>query len=1149
MAGVLMAAPSTAGIVTSGILIGMTMLMSQAALAQCLRPVGSVPSLQGEAQVQLASTGAWVPATLNQPLCPGDVVRAGNRSRVEVTMVNQPNVRLDQNTALAIGGEGQVLQVKLLHGAAYFLSRHPRQLTVDTPFIDVAVEGTEFLVRVDGGQTLVIVFAGRVRASNRHGELAVGDGEAALAEAGRAPMPYLIVRPRDAVQWTLFYPGILPALADPSGSAARGLAEPVRSAVQAAAKGELPAAFARFDAVPPSKRGFDFHLYRAAALLSVGRVEEARADIRQAKLSDPRDGRAAALGAVIAVAQNDRELAVAEAKRAVELSPRSAAARIALSYAEQARFQIEAARQAMSQAVKDEPENALAWARLSELWLMQGRRDRARKAAKRAQELAPQLARAQTVTGFAELAEINTRRARQAFQRAIELDPANPLPRFGLGLTAIRDGNLGAGRRDIEIAVALDPNNALLRSYLGKAYFEERAGNPLEYFRELVDNFPNQENRLAAEQFVIAKGLDPNDPTPWLYDAIRKQSENRPIEALDDLERSIELNDNRAVYRSRELLDEDRGARGASLARIYNDLGFEQLGISEATRSLGYDPSSAAAHRFLSDVYAPRPRYEIARASELLQAQLLQDINLNPVQPSLGETDLNIITGGGPARAGFNEFTPLFERNGVQLNTSGLVGSHGTYATENVVSGIYDKVSFSAGQYFSSTDGFRRNADSETTLFNVFAQAALTPNLNVQAEVRQRSNEQGDLWSNFSTEQYSGSGRRRFDQDTARLGLRFSPAPHSHFITSLIYTNLDRSAKGRIDGSDIFAHGKQDGFQGEAQYIFNGRSVDVVPGVSAYNFDAHAVNKVVSETGVTNRVIDRSSTIEHYTYYLYNYIPIGDKARITVAASYDDFEHQLRKTQEFSPKLGLEWNILPHLAVRLAALQTVRPALVASQTIQPTQVAGFNQFFDDRNGAPSRLYGAGVDARVARGLYLGAEVTRRDIDSPAFANAEEPFKVADQSEDSYRGYLYATLNENWAFAAEIEASRFDSSNERADPPLEVRSLRLPFSLLYFDQNGIFGTLGVSYVNQDVVRSKSTDTSSGAEGDGSFAVVDVGVGYRLPQRRGLIALDVTNLLDQKFRYQDDSFREIGRNEPRASRYIPERAVLARAAFNF
>ena len=91
----------------------------------------------------------------------------------------------------------------------------------------------------------------------------------------------------------------------------------------------------------------------------------------------------------------------------------------------------------------------------------------------------------------------------------------------------------------------------------------------------------------------IAKELDPNDPTPWLYNAIRLQSENRPVEALRNIEKSIELNDNRAVYRSRELLDQDRAARGASLARIYNDLGFQQLGINEATKSLSFDPGNA----------------------------------------------------------------------------------------------------------------------------------------------------------------------------------------------------------------------------------------------------------------------------------------------------------------------------------------------------------------------------------------------------------------------------------------------------------------------------------------------------------------------------------------------------------------------------
>lgn len=90
---------------------------------------------------------------------------------------------------------------------------------------------------------------------------------------------------------------------------------------------------------------------------------------------------------------------------------------------------------------------------------------------------------------------------------------------------------------------------------------------------------------------------------------------------------------------------------------------------------------------------------------------------------------------------------------------------------------------------------------------------------------------------------------------------------------------------------------------------------------------------------------------------------------------------------------------------------------------------------------------------------------------------------------------------------------------------------------------------MTYVKQNVVRSKKTMFPPQAEGDESFPVVDLGFGYRLPQRRGLIGVEVRNILDQKLRFQDDSFREIGRNEPRGARYVPERTFLARATLNY
>ncbi len=1101
------------------------------AVAECVRPIGALPSLQGQAMVQDRAAGIWRPAALNEQLCPGDVIHVGERSRIEVTIAGQPNVRLDQNTALRVPSEDNLSIVRLLYGAAYFFSRHPRRLTVDTPFVDAAVEGTEFLVRVETERTLIIVFAGRVRASNPHGELAIAGGKAALAEAGRAPAPYLIVRPRDAVQWTLFYPAILPALVDPSGAAAQQLPEPLRGALTLAAAGQLPAAFARFEAIPETERDADYYLYRAATLLSVGRVEEARADTSQALLRDPSDGRADALSAVIAVAQNDRDRALEDARRAVKLSPQSAAARIALSYAEQARFQIEPARQALEQGVKNEPENALAWARLSELWLMQGRRERARKAAKKARELAPELARVQTVLGFAELAEINTGRAKKAFRRAIDLDSANPLPRFGLGLATIRAGDLEQGRKEIEIAVALDPENALLRSYLGKAYFDERTTDPLTYFQELVNNFPNQENTLAAEQFAIAKQLDPNDPTPWLYDAIRKQSENRPVEALREIEKSIELNDNRAVYRSRELLDQDQAARGTSLARVYNDLGFQQLGINEATKSLSLDPSNAGAHRFLSDVYTTQPRSEIARVSELLQAQLLQDININPVQPSLSETNLGIATSGGPARPGFNEFTPLFERNQAQLNTTAVVGNDWTRGGETVVSGIYDKLSLSAGQYLYKANGFRKNFEVRDDISDLFAQAAITPNLNVQAEFRRRRLEHGEIGLFFDPLLRTSGFERDLDQDSGRLGARYSPTPQSDILYSFIYSK--RHEKGDRGDDPRFRNPPrihQEGSQNEVQYIGRSEAANLVAGFAYYNVDTK------NEGG---------DSIEHTKWkdrsaYIYTNLDIQNECDLTFGVSYDDFNNRSGDVKAVSPKAGVRCDLSERLRLRLAALRAVKPALVTNQTIEPTQVAGFNQFYDDFNGTKAWLFGIGLDLNPISSVYTGVEVVYRELDYPVESASRKEFS-RDADEQMARAYIYWTPLDRLAITSGFTFDLIRLENfEAAD---RIKSSTVPLFLNYFHPSGLFATAGPTYVWQDVKNNTGRP-----EGKSDFFLIDAAIGYRLPKRYGIASLSFLNMTNERFNYLDETFRTPA-DSPTLSRFIPERTILGRLTLSF
>src|SRR5512144_1423520 len=111
--------------VISGFVLAVAAVTASAieATAECVPAIGAVPSLQGEAQVQEGAAGIWRRAALNEQLCPGDIIHVGERSRAEVTITGQLNVRLDQNTALHLPGDDQPLVVKLLYGAAYFFSR------------------------------------------------------------------------------------------------------------------------------------------------------------------------------------------------------------------------------------------------------------------------------------------------------------------------------------------------------------------------------------------------------------------------------------------------------------------------------------------------------------------------------------------------------------------------------------------------------------------------------------------------------------------------------------------------------------------------------------------------------------------------------------------------------------------------------------------------------------------------------------------------------------------------------------------------------------------------------------------------------------------------------------------------------------------
>ena len=115
-------------------------------------------SAQGNVEARRAGQTQWQPARLNDIYCAGDRIQVGERSRADVVLVNQPLIRLDQNSTITLGGvrEERTSLIELAQGSAVFFQPLPRNLEMITAFVNAGVEGTEGLVRVEADQNLHI---------------------------------------------------------------------------------------------------------------------------------------------------------------------------------------------------------------------------------------------------------------------------------------------------------------------------------------------------------------------------------------------------------------------------------------------------------------------------------------------------------------------------------------------------------------------------------------------------------------------------------------------------------------------------------------------------------------------------------------------------------------------------------------------------------------------------------------------------------------------------------------------------------------------------------------------------------------------------------------------------------------------------------
>jgi tetratricopeptide (TPR) repeat protein len=736
------------------------------------------------------------------------------------------------------------------------------------------------------------------------------------------------------------------------------------------------------------------------------------------------------------------------------------------------------------------------------------------------------------VLGFAYLSQLDSAAARSAFERAVELEPAAPLPRLGRGLALIQGGDMIGGRQQIELAVALDPTNALARSYMAKVY--------------------EAENRvkLTGSQLDLAKRFDQIDPTPWLYSALQKLRANRPVEAFHDLQTASSKNGDRVALRSWLPMDADLATRSSSVARVDAELGFDRLALADAWQAVGRRPSDYTGHRLLADAYSREPRAEIARVSELFVAQLLQPANLTPIPAQLGQPSTFLAAHLGPGLAPFNELGSPVTQNGLRLQASGAAGGNGTSGTEVAVAGLHDQVSYGFGQYRFESDGFRTNNDRDERVANAFVQIRPALDTNLQIELRSTRNTHGDLALAFDPSAYSPLARLHDSSDSLRFGARHNLAAHDSLLASVIHER----AAGHVTVGDTYAFSSQGSTSGiDLQLIHDAGVIRLQTGV------AHANRKESGETrfalpGDPPMASPTNDDLTQTDVYGYVLVDPVSSVTITAGAAWDRIRTGLLTEHAANPKLGVTWRPTSRTTVRAAALRSLSGSLTTSRLnpqprLEPAQVAGFSQLLFGGVADRSTVRSLAVDHTLSQRLFAGWEASHRDTDTSILnpvAPPELQVEGVTLRERTQRAYLYWTPHDRLGFSAKLEHGRYAGTLPLNGIPLfhysDLTIERLPIELRYFSPNGLMLGFRTSHIADHGTFVMGTPIPGTlAPGGDRFWLVDAFVGYRLPNRRGLLSLNADNLLDRRFRFQDV--------DPEDTSLIPERLISFRFTLSF
>lgn len=1153
-------------------LAGLALVFLLALLPAGAAPVTNAQLVEWEGQVKVSRAGmtAWENARTNQWLLPGDRVRTRENSRAVLRMSDLSTIRLGPNTRVHIpdrsSREGGL---EILRGLLYYFHRNkPGSMPVRTPSAYAVSLGTEFAVSVGpGDETRFDVIEGRVEITNALDRLTVVSGEAALVEPGRKPVRTPALPTVSVVQWVLYYPAVL----DPD--------ELRLAPVEAAAWAESLAAYRKgdlrraLDVVPPENAGesVDARILRAALWLVAGEVTSAESVLASLLDSVPGGEKLALIRALQTVIAAVRHRPGSSGPEGAEAAPSPLAAMsegplarwtttaaLAESYYQQAQLRLGRARELARQATVSSPEFGPAWARLAELEFSFGERRAAERALQRALELSPRHAQAHALQGFVDAAGNRIGAARLAFERAIELDGALGYGWLGRGLCRIRRGDRTGGVEDLQVAATVEPQRAMFRSYLAKAWGETGHAT------------------LARHEVELARTLDPADPTGWFYSALLNRERNEVNRAILDLERAVELNDGRQVYRSRVLLDQDAAVQGVHLAGMYDDAGLVDWSAYVAGRAVQLDPASHGAHLFLGDSHQRQrdpgrvhQRYETAAVSEHLLANLLAPVGAG----TLAQT----VTA--------NEFSSLFESDGPGFASATEYLSRGAWTESAAYYGTLGRSSFALSGYYRTDPGQRANNDSEQHEVSARFKQQVTEADSVYFEVAHGAIEGGDLSARQDPATANTTVRIHEEQEPIVVGgyhRQWGPGQHTlalaGWVDDVQQVENDRQGTLWVDqwptGTNINYvlpaaqeqryRARAELFTVEVQQIWQGDRQAGIVGARFQDGSLEVTNAsdnlfLPLVPGPTFQVPSQriDGDLRRASGYGYYHLEAWPGLLLVAGLSYDWLRYPVNfryaplfegeaEADQLSPKGGVVWRPGPRTTVRSAYAQSLGGAgFDQSIRLEPTQVAGFNQAWRSlipesvagaNSAATFETMGAAVEQRVGRGTYLSLSGewlrsgVERDLGVYSFdaVNLLAPSSTRERLAYDERTLVAAAhqlWGDDWAFGVRYRLSDAELRSHYTDFPA---TLAVPVPGAVAPRSEAESRLhqvqllaryhhpsGFFAVTEGLWNRQMNDGTTGSP-DESFWQCNLQAGWRGWRRRLEVRVGVLNVFDRDYR---------------------------------